>query len=149
MDPSSLETSSFEPTQSAPPIAAGQLVVWLWDGVEIENETISKNGVMTIHERVRKELESTDADVIIYDHGTGELADFITLKKKDGIVFTSLYHCKGSGAAAAGARVEDLYECAARRKNQSLGPISIAWILVWDSGNTPSSFEVLSRHWRP
>lgn len=111
----------FEPTQSAPPIAAGQLAVWLWDGVEIENETISKNGGMTIHERVQKELESTDVDVIIYDHGTGELADFITLEKKDGIVFTSLYHCKGSGAAAAGARVEDLYEVCGQAQK------SIAW----------------------
>jgi hypothetical protein len=111
----------FEPTQSAPPIATSQLLAWSWDGVEIENETVSKNGGRTIHERVRVELEESDADVIIYDHGTGELADFIALKRKDGIVFTSLYHCKGSGAPKAGARVEDLYEVCGQAQK------SIAW----------------------
>jgi superfamily II DNA or RNA helicase len=111
----------FAANPGAPPIGTNQLVVWSWEGVEIENETVSVNGGLTVHERVRKELEAGDEDIIIYDHGTGELADFITLKKGDDAVFTRLYHCKGSGAAVPGARVDDLYEVCGQAQK------SIAW----------------------
>ena len=72
----------YAATSSAPPVVANQFTVLSWQGVEIENETLSVNGGLTIHQRVRSELEAGDDDVIIYDHGSGEVADFVTLKRR-------------------------------------------------------------------
>jgi hypothetical protein len=48
--------------------------------------------------------------VVFYDHGSGEIADFVTLTVKGNETHVVLYHCKGSGAPAAGERVDDAYE---------------------------------------
>ena len=111
----------FEPKEDARPIADAQLTVWDWTTVDIENEVISRNGRQSVHDRVRAELERGTAPVILYDHGSGEIADYVTVTEEaDSTVFV-LYHCKGSGGPAAGARVDDVYEVCGQAQK------SVAW----------------------
>jgi hypothetical protein len=49
---------------------------------------------------------------MLYDHGSGEVADFVAIDIAANEQTVSLYHCKGSGAPKAGARIADLYEVA-------------------------------------
>jgi hypothetical protein len=53
---------------------------------------------------------ASSAQIILYDHGTGELADFVTLDAPADDVLVSLFHCKASSKPGTGERVEDLYE---------------------------------------
>jgi len=88
-------------------------VDWLKTSVDIETEvgTSSIAGKISIQGYVEDELKKSDADIVFYDHGSGEIADFITFKKyKNKAIIVSLYHVKGSGSLTYGARVDDLYE---------------------------------------
>jgi|HubBroStandDraft_1064217.scaffolds.fasta_scaffold50895_2 hypothetical protein len=51
-----------------------------------------------------------DAQIIFYDHGTGEPADFLTLASRVDDVLATLFHSKASSARNPGERVDDLYE---------------------------------------
>ena len=90
---------------------------WDWDslGIDITNECRpSKAAGLSIHEGLEKHLQAGSADVVYYDHGSGEMADFVEIlpfangQPSDTLV--RFYHCKGSGGAKAGARVADAYE---------------------------------------
>lgn len=50
------------------------------------------------------------SDFVYYDHGTGEIADFIEARTENDILIIKLYHCKGSGGKNPGSRVGDVYE---------------------------------------
>lgn len=50
--------------------------------------------------------------IVYYDHGSGEIADFITVEEAEGHLVIRFYHCKGAGGAAPGHRVGDVYELA-------------------------------------
>jgi hypothetical protein len=54
-------------------------------------------------------LEQEDWDVVIDDHGSGELADVVALRITDDELVVSLIHCK-STSGDPGTRVADLYE---------------------------------------
>jgi hypothetical protein len=47
---------------------------------------------------------------VYYDHGTGEVADFIAVTEQDDLVQVELFHCKAAGGDGAGDRVGDAYE---------------------------------------
>ncbi|MCB4320621.1 DEAD/DEAH box helicase family protein [Alcaligenes sp. 13f] len=54
-----------------------------------------------------------DINFIIYDHRSGEAADFIVVRTMPANrLSVSLYHCKGAGGPVSGERVEDVYELA-------------------------------------
>lgn len=56
-------------------------------------------------------LNSAEFEVVYWDHGSGETADFVSFKRRDdGGIDVRLYHCKGSSGAAPGNRVNDVYE---------------------------------------
>lgn len=111
----------FVPKEDAQPISADHLRVWDWAGTDIENEITPANGLLSVHEKVRIELERTDVAIIMYDHGTGEVADYVTItEERDKTTFT-YYHCKGSDGPAAGARLEDVYEVCGQAQK------SVAW----------------------
>ena len=64
----------------------------------------------SIHVRLRTYLLELDYDIIIYDHGSGELADFITIKN-DSEINIELYHVKASkNSVPTGNRVDEVYE---------------------------------------
>ncbi|MBC2067886.1 DEAD/DEAH box helicase family protein [Listeria booriae] len=86
-----------------------------WDvlGVNIKSESQGKGRkpdsiqYATIHNIVDQ-----SSDVIFDDDGSGEIADIVSIKIDEELrrVSFHLYHCKYSGGALAGARVNDLYE---------------------------------------
>lgn len=84
-----------------------QIVDWKALGVNIEDE-------FTGRDSIRAYLEGalpSEHDLLIYDHRSGEIADFIGLNRGPewGITF---YHCKGSTESFASERVSDVYEVA-------------------------------------
>lgn len=100
----------FEPKDNAQPIDDAQLRVWDWTGVDIQSEVDESARGCSIHGHVRAKLEAGDATIILYDHGSGEVADFVAITERPDAVAFKLYHCKGSGGEAPGARVADVYE---------------------------------------
>lgn len=84
---------------------------WVTANVCIHSEEKLKDplsGKLTIHEHFRNTLPA-DFDVVIYDQGSGEIADLVGMRggADPRIV---LYHCKGTKEAAPGDRVDDMYE---------------------------------------
>ncbi|SHK52712.1 hypothetical protein SAMN02745194_05094, partial [Roseomonas rosea] len=56
-------------------------------------------------------LDVQENDLVYWDHGSGETADFVTMSRSgDGGVNVTFYHCKGSSGPSAGNRVGDVYE---------------------------------------
>lgn len=78
-----------------------------YDTEELKIENDEKN---SIHETLQVKLIQENYDVLIYDHGTGEVADYISLKDNPDRVEICLYHIKGSSGEEPGNRVGDVYE---------------------------------------
>ncbi|QMU26553.1 DEAD/DEAH box helicase [Adhaeribacter radiodurans] len=68
------------------------------------------NNKDSIHETIHSSLFAQDYDLIVYDHGTGEMADYITFKESPDSTMINLFHIKGSGGKESGDRVNDVYE---------------------------------------
>jgi len=68
------------------------------------------NGKVSIQDHLKRELVNTEAQIVYYDHGSGEIADFVTFAMSERELLIQLYHCKGAGGKQAGKRAEDLYE---------------------------------------
>jgi superfamily II DNA or RNA helicase len=100
----------FEPNEKASPIDPAQITVVDWAGTDIQNELSPGGGQLSIHSHLRQLLEKTAADIIYYDHGSGEIADYVTVTRQSDTLSIGLYHCKGSKESKPGARVEDAYE---------------------------------------
>jgi len=87
-----------------------------WDGcaIRIEFESNKARGRATVHQHLESHLRKLDGlQVLIYDHRTGEAADFIcvSINEQDECL-VSFYHCKGAGGKPSGTRVDDVYEVA-------------------------------------
>lgn len=77
----------------------------------------------SIHETLQAKLLADNCSVLIYDHGSGEIADFISIIELTDRIAITLYHVKGSGGENAGDRVGDIYEvCMQVVKSQSWTP---------------------------
>ena len=80
-----------------------------WDGVdttaEVENPTA---GMITIQDSALIRSAET-ATWVIADHGSGEVADLVSIVLTDADVAVSLLHCKGS-RQPPGGRIDDLYD---------------------------------------
>ncbi|MBN9334565.1 DEAD/DEAH box helicase family protein [Devosia sp.] len=88
-----------------------QSVDWVARGVDITLEfgPASGRGV-SIHDGLEAMLSEEKCSVVYYDHGSGEMADFVTATSEEDRLVIRLYHCKGSSGADAGHRVGDVYE---------------------------------------
>ena len=114
------DKSAFEGMNAFPPpalVASGLLDTDVespnWDGCEITQEFDSSNpGRITVHRHLEGLLlQKNDLEVLVYDHRTGEAADFIAITRQPEDRFcVGLYHCKGAGGAPSGSRVNDVYE---------------------------------------
>lgn len=69
------------------------------------------DGFRSIHGYLRDRLSGDAPDLLVYDDGSGEVADFVSAVATDaGIIRLTLFHVKATKEAAPGHRVEDLYE---------------------------------------
>ena len=115
-DGSVLEGNQFfeAPEQDAVSFDDGQMIGidWQHHNVNIRAEFGPQQAPqISIHEWLRNYLLAQDFEIVLYDHGTGECADFVTVKlNAECSTEIGLYHCKGSGGQAAGDRVDDVYE---------------------------------------
>lgn len=77
-----------------------------------EKEKLNTNQ-LSIHDTLKIYLlnKNNDYDYIFYDHGTGEMADYITLKKKTNLIEVQLIHVKSaSSLTSKNNNVGDIYE---------------------------------------
>jgi len=84
-----------------------------WDAanVDIEKECVCDPPSRSIHDWLKDELLAGNAQVVFYDHRSGECADYLTVTADgEGVPAIRLYHCKGSGGASSGDRADDLFE---------------------------------------
>lgn len=65
-------------------------------------EKNNNNSRNSIHETLHDILLNEHNNVLIYDHGTGEVADFITVNELNDKIEIKLYHVKGSSGANPG-----------------------------------------------
>jgi superfamily II DNA/RNA helicase len=99
--------------EAAPPFDADRFETRDWAAMNVDiasEEGNPADGRLSIHRHLEEQLAAGGEDVVFYDHGSGEIADFVTLAIRGNETHVVLYHCKGSGAAKAGERVDDAYE---------------------------------------
>ena len=88
-----------------------EVVDWADADVDIGHEFGERTqGGKSIHEYLCGRLVASDALVVFYDHGPGEVADFVACSETNDEKRISLYHCKGSAGDVAGRRLNDAYE---------------------------------------
>lgn len=79
--------------------------------LKLEFRKNEEDNRVSIQDALYKILE---ADVrlkyIIYDHGTGEMADYITIHETDNELVVELYHVKKMGSSSYNNSVTDVYE---------------------------------------
>lgn len=98
-------------------------------------EKIDNGNQNSIHETLHLNLVAENYDILIYDHGTGEVADFITLRESADKIVINLYHVKGSTGNNPGDRVGDVYEvCMQAVKSQ-----------IWTANKYTFKNKILSR----
>jgi hypothetical protein len=105
------------PKEPLPPLDEGVIeeVDWSAGKVNIQREFgDAGNGMTSVHGYLESILAASDADIVYYDHGTGEIADFVTFKEKDGRILVCFYHCKASPGAAPGHRLDSISELTAQ-----------------------------------
>lgn len=84
---------------------------WDANNVDIQREFgLGENGRLSIQKYINEQLVGKTPSFIYYDHGTGEIADFITANEGNNDIVVQFYHCKGSGDAKPGDRVGDIYD---------------------------------------
>jgi hypothetical protein len=85
-----------------------------WDNCRIDLEfgPDQPDGRLSVHRWLERHLIAVPNTIaLIYDHRTGEAADYIAVvQNPDDTVVVRLYHCKGAGGAPSGGRVNDVYE---------------------------------------
>lgn len=115
------DKSSFQGINAFPPpravadrLSEDSTEVIDWTGCAIRQEFGEErdDGLLTVHEFMRRRLQGEpNVIALIYDHRSGEAADFISINRlADGRIRVSLYHCKKAGGEPSGGRVDDVYE---------------------------------------
>lgn len=122
-----LYTADFGVLEGAEYSARSSAALPAFDAARIETHDWSGAGISIIHEAsdpgdgrhsvhwyVEEQLRQSTADVVFYDHGAGEVADFISIDTLDQVTRITLVHCKASGGAQPGHRLDDVYEVCAQ-----------------------------------
>ena len=87
---------------------------WTAMGADISIEYSKEPGEkLTVQDVLKKHLEQDlTLEHIVFDHGTGEIADYITFKAEGSFIKVGLYHCKAMKGANYNSAVADVYEVA-------------------------------------
>lgn len=119
--------SMLRPSRGDPPVFDAAIIEtldWAAANVEITREFgQAAQGLVSVHQHLEAMLAASTADVVYYDHGTGEIADFIEFERTDQRLTIRFYHCKGATGAAPGHRLGDIYEIAGQAVK------SVTWAL--------------------
>lgn len=96
------------------PFDKSRIEVWDWAGVDLKKESQhTEKRTDSIQRRVLDRLLDGAADpqfpIVFDDDDAGEAADIVCIGVRGSRLVVHFYHCKFSGGAAAGARVDDLY----------------------------------------
>lgn len=85
---------------------------WKKYGTNIRKECSDVNeNVVSIQDTVRRILEcESKYKYLIFDHGTGEMADFIAIEEMDTVFRISMFHIKAMKGANYNSDVNDIYE---------------------------------------
>lgn len=95
------------------PLLQDKLIVWDWSGTDIRVEAQGpERRPDSIQYRVVREVLASDYDIVFDDDGSGEFADIIAIRLREGVAEVLLCHCKYASSGEAGARVKDVYEVA-------------------------------------
>ena len=114
------EGQLFSAPTELKPFEQSQFTAIPWDdeGVDIELEVYKDGDVheerLSIHDFLATALSEDDNEVVFYDHGKGEMADFVTFGYIDGAISVRFFHCKKSAGAEPSSRVDDVYEVASQ-----------------------------------
>jgi len=106
----------WTPESEAVPLPLGCLISQGWATCDIACEDgTPEKGKQNVQDALAALLASTlpANTIVVKDHGSGELADFIAVQPKARII--AFYHCKATkkpktGTAKPSVRVEDLYD---------------------------------------
>ena len=70
-------------------------------------------GKISIQDALEQYLKSDEQNTyILYDHGSGEIADYIAIQVKENQVIIRLYHVKKKSSAEYNSNLKDIYEVA-------------------------------------
>src|SRR5207245_1789964 len=93
---------------SLPAFESKAIKAWDWvaSGIDIELEfssgELNISSPLSIQDYRGARLLGQSHEVVIFDHGAGEVADFVTLRNEGNRTVVSLYHCKGAGGDKPG-----------------------------------------------
>jgi superfamily II DNA or RNA helicase len=103
------------PSVTISALADGDTSTLDWTGcaIGVEWDAAKAKGALTVHQFLEQHLTNTPhLEALLYDHRSGEAADFIAVHRNGEQVRVSLYHCKSAGGDPSGGRVNDVYEVA-------------------------------------
>ena len=101
------------PAREQTPFDINQIDVVSWERerVNVQLECgFSQDDRCSIHDFIETQLADSTASVAYYDHGSGEVADFVAFTERTDKVIVELFHCKRAGGEEPGNRVNDVYE---------------------------------------
>lgn len=105
----------FTPPTARPALYdRARIEAWDWTGVDLkmESQKQAKRPYSIQRRAIEKLLAASGAerfDVVFDDDESGESADIVAIRIEQAHLLFRLYHCKFSGAAQPGARIDDLY----------------------------------------
>jgi superfamily II DNA or RNA helicase len=68
------------------------------------------DGKISIFEWLENRLLESDIDIIFFDDGAGEMADYITVNETSDFILVQFYHCKAAKGGRVGRSVDNAYE---------------------------------------
>lgn len=92
-----------------------QEIDWATYGTDtsVEFTTPTSLGTISIQDTLKKILQSdSNNKYILYDHGSGEIADYIAIQEDDNHLTIRLYHVKKHSSKGYNSSVDDVYEVA-------------------------------------
>lgn len=112
-----------------------------WDSygtdVSVEFCTKETKGVVSIQDTLKEILmENPENKYILYDHGTGEIADCIAIQEDEHRLIIRFYHVKKKSAVGYNSSMEDIYEVAGQAVK------SITWLVT----KGKFAYKVADRH---
>lgn len=127
------------PEEEAVSYDQGQIHAVNWEeyktDTSVEFGDSPKNGYISIQDALRRILETQDG-YIIYDHGSGEIADYITVREDENRITVHLYHVKKQHSVGFNSNMSDIYEVSAQAVKS----------IIWLTSKQKFIDKIISRH---